>query len=60
MAKRATKNIRNMGVGKFLQNHETRHKQKWALANDIEDLETTHSLSIKTVEFNNNSNLTNT
>ena len=54
------KNIRNMGVGKFLQNHETRHKQKWALANDIEDLETTHSLSIKTVEFNNNSNLTNT
>ena len=60
MAKRATKNIRNMGVGKFLQNHEIRHKQKWALANDIEDLETTHSLSIKTVEFNNNSNLTNT
>lgn len=49
-----------MGVGKFLENHETRHKQKWALANDIEDLETTHSLSIKTVEFNNNSNLTNT
>lgn len=48
MAKRAQKH-KKYGLGKFLQNHETRHKQKWASANDIEDLETTHSLSIKTV-----------
>lgn len=35
-----------MGVGKCLQNHETRHKQKWASANDTEDLETTYTCII--------------
>ena len=28
-----------MGIGKFLQNYETRHKQKWSLANYFENLE---------------------
>ena len=36
-----------MGDGKLLQNHVTKHKQKWALANYFENLETTHSLLIK-------------
>ena len=34
--------IRNMGIGKFLQNHEARRKQKWALANFSENLETAY------------------
>ena len=33
------KKTRNMGIGKFLQNYETRHKQKWSLANYFENLE---------------------
>ena len=36
--------IRNKGVGKFLLYHRTRQKQKWALANHFENLESTHSL----------------
>ena len=33
------KKNRNMGIVKFLQNYETRHKQKWSLANYFENLE---------------------
>ena len=37
-----------MGFSKFLQNHETRRKQKWLLAKYFGKLETTYYVSMKT------------